>query len=99
MKEEDFIKDLFQKAEIELPTANLEKEIMGSIAQQEAYKKQKRWYAFIGKCSLGAFILLFGLFVLASGSTDWEDIVNVIYVILGIPCLFLVLLLQLESRD
>lgn len=90
MSEEDIIKDLFSKTDLNYPIEGIEEAVLKKIELKLAYAKRKRAYDRIGKIGLAFFMILSVLFTLNIGEAD------ALYIFIGSPFILLLLLFPLE---
>ena len=96
MKEEDVIKGLFDKADMDYPEVDLEDANMHKIKKRAYYQKQKQRYLLLGRLSLGVFVLLCLLYLFAVSAQNLQGLTGGGYVWIGVPVLLLIGLIQLE---
>lgn len=90
MKEEDIIKELFSKTELNYPIEGIEETILKKIEIKSAYQKKIQVYNLIGKIGFLFFIILCILFIMIIGEADPA------YLFLGSPFILILLMFPLE---
>lgn len=96
MNEDDIIKDLFHKADLEYQFESMEEQILQTIRQQKKYHRQKIRYKIAGTIGFVCFMVLCSLFLLLTGEPTFQNIEHTFYILIGIPFILLLLLIQLE---
>jgi len=91
MKEEDFIKDIFSKTDLNYPLDDLEQVVLKKIENKNVYRKKKRVYDVIGRIGFSCFIILCLLFIIQVGNKE-----NTILLLLGSPFIMLLFMFHLE---
>lgn len=90
MSEEDILRELFSKTELNYPVEGIEEAVLKKIAVKNKYQRKKKVYDWIGKVACVAFLILCLVFTLNVGEAD------IFYLFLGSPFILILLMFPLE---
>lgn len=91
MDEEDILKELFDKTEINYFTEGIEEAVLKDLEIKNTYRKQQQHYELIGKSGLILISILSIFFILGTEEADMS------YLLFGSPFILFFFLFPLDS--